>query len=243
MTGIFYGIKACNTLDIGIICMHCLIFSPPGENPIMKPPLWRNGIWWKLQVCNLLHYTDSRSFTGSMRNMSVSLYAHTDRFLLQGYAFLFHKQNRNLAPSFPQTHTLTKPFPQILITFSSPEILSLKQSLFIFTCNSVSPSEHPEITVLLSVEHLSWVCSQHWHNDSVYRSTMTGCHGPVSTQPCATIPTYATFCLGSNIWAKLTPANMFTATTRIGKGQTSLFSYGGICVDGVMLMCWQRDHI
>lgn len=40
-----------------------------------------------------------------MRNMSVSLYAHTDRFLLQGYAFLFHKQNRNLAPSFPQTHT------------------------------------------------------------------------------------------------------------------------------------------
>lgn len=64
-------------------------------------------------------------------------------------------------------HTLTKPFPQILITFSSPEILSLKQSLFIFTCNSVSLSEHPEITLLLSVEHLSWVCSQHWHNDSV----------------------------------------------------------------------------
>lgn len=162
-----YGIKACNTLDIGIICMHCLIFSPPGENPIMKPPLWRSGIWWKLQVCNLLHYTDSRSFTGSMRNMSVSLYAHTERFLLQGKAFLFHKQNRNLAPSFPQTHTLTKPFPQILITFSSPEILSLKQSLFIFTCNSVSLSEQPEITLLLSVEHLSWVCSQHWHNNSV----------------------------------------------------------------------------
>lgn len=65
----------------------------------------------------------------------------------------------------------------ILLTSCSPEMHSPQYSLFVCTFKWGSQSEHLEIMLLLSVQHLRSVCSQHWRCDTVsLRRTMTDCH-------------------------------------------------------------------
>ncbi len=107
----------------------------------------------------------------TMRNMSALVHAlihsPSDRFLLAGIAFLFHKLQRQ--SYFPCEHTLIKPPLEIniyiLITFCSPESPSVKQSLLISACHSVNK-------LLLCVQHLLRVWSQHWDNDSLIPSVV-----------------------------------------------------------------------
>lgn len=151
--------------------------------------------------------------------------------------FIIH--NANLTSS--STQTLTKHIPQIKLALNN---FLLTWHVFFDAALVHIHIRLCKIKLLLFVQHLLWVCSQHWHNDSMMPSaaevqwlTVTAaiaqlCANILCLSPCSPVKISGP--------RKLTPNNTGdTGRTKIRKGQWSLglvFSYRQMCVDGVTLM-------
>lgn len=206
-----------------------ILTCSPSENPIMKLLMWRN----ENGRCAVYYITPTAA---TLQVVSGSLYAHTVGFLLRGNAFFFHKALRH------SPHTLTKPFPHILITFSSPEIFSLKQPLFIFTCTRVSPSEYPDIMLPLSAEHLLPALTQRQRDTISRPSTMTACHGPDSPGSVLTSQHMSPRALdrtSEQSRCPVTRLQLQAEPEKLGEVCFHIEEYGG---DVVMLMWRQPSH-